>query len=567
MDKLDILKEYEIEGESPPIPTKPILLDQPKTINLQSFQSFISRINLSQLNTKPIIAIAIIVAVLISGVWYINNEFELSRYETIPSELYQNGIMKVKKNNKLAVINESKKLINTDAYDQVDFSGDIIIVKKDGKFNYFKKNGQYLSKIWYDNMKLADKNNYGYVAEFSSDNKSTGRLHTTGALFGSLYGTSLGDGITVFSKYESNDSKLGLIKSDGTIIVDPKFSRIETLDTGFAKVNIKNGDSKTYDTGLYGIIRPDGSYLLEPKYKLIEDSELKRKYTGSESMYYNHNFFDNGLADVRITDDSGRKIVKKDGTFVSDIAFKDMYSHSTKDENVIDAALVKTENDKYGIIAKNGNWIVEPKYDGISRSLDEGIAQTTLNGKIGLIKRDGSIIVEPKFDSVGLFDKEGLATVSIGGKYGCVKSDGSIIVEPKFDNDNKKLCSISWGVEKVLLNNGRYQYKHLKTGKIFDYGDSGNYGTTVANDVTFSKEKTGWYAKRGSERELNWLKTTDNEYLTAGSWGVLDKDGNWYLDQIYDYINFDSKSQTFFVILNGISGKVNPSTRRIIWDN
>ena len=536
MDKLDILKEYEIEGESTPIPTKPILLDQAKTINLQSFQSLISRINLSQLNAKTIIAIAIIVSVLISGVWYINNESELSRYETIPSELYQNGIMKVKKNNKLAVINESKKLINTDTYDQVDFSGDIIIVKKDGKFNYFKKNGQYLSKIWYDNMKLADKNNYGYVAEFSSDKKSTGYLHKTGALFGSIGRTSLGDGITVFSKYESNDSKLGLIKSDGTIIVDPKFSRIETLDTGFAVVNLKNGDSKTYDSGLYGIIRPDGSYLLEPKYYLITGGDYK-----SDSYYYN--FFDNGLADVEITNNSGRKIVKKDGTFVSDIAFKIISRQSTKDKNVIDAALVNTKNDKSGIIAKNGNWIVEPKYDNIS-SFDEGIAQTTLNGKKGFIRSDGSVVVEPKYDWISNPAKGDTFQVKLNNKYGCIKSDGSVLIEPIVDYSMFIDCNDS-GFVRVGDGGALYNYTHIKSGKKFNYKSIDKFGGhIVASDVTFS-----------------------NERFSGGRWGVLDPNGDWYIDQIYDYIYYDEKTGIFGVTLNGRRGKVDLSTRKIIWDN
>ncbi|HEF3474383.1 TPA: WG repeat-containing protein, partial [Campylobacter coli] len=57
-------------------------------------------------------------------------------------------------------------------------------------------------------------------------------------------------------------------------------------------------------------------------------------------------------------------------------------------------------NGKWGFIDKNGEFVIEPKFDGVG-NFSEGLARVELNGKYGFIDKSGKIVIEPKFDDIG----------------------------------------------------------------------------------------------------------------------------------------------------------------------
>ncbi|NCB55881.1 MAG: WG repeat-containing protein, partial [Epsilonproteobacteria bacterium] len=128
---------------------------------------------------------------------------------------------------------------------------------------------------------------------------------------------------------------------------------------------------------------------------------------------------------------------------------------------------------KYGLIDKQGNWVMEPKFQWIGcfkrglalvrDNLKEGIidesgayvlkpifdkidfiTDTTpeiigveKDKKHGFIDRNGQWIIEPKFKRLRFFTPDGIAVASEDGKrYGLINRDAEWVVEPKFDEIN-----------------------------------------------------------------------------------------------------------------------------------
>ena len=148
--------------------------------------------------------------------------------------------------------------------------------------------------------------------------------------------------------------------------------------------------------------------------------------------------------------------------------------------------MVFKENNKFGVINKKGEVIVQPKYDIVQIpnpskpvfickysynaeknqysikvlndkseqilyqyvivepiELNSGISQIPYeksvlkfaeNGKFGLIDFQGKVIVKAKYDEINSFDfNEGLLIVKEKDKYGIININGAVVLKPKYD--------------------------------------------------------------------------------------------------------------------------------------
>lgn len=102
------------------------------------------------------------------------------------------------------------------------------------------------------------------------------------------------------------------------------------------------------------------------------------------------------------------------------------YAHDFQDG----IAMVELD-EKFGFIKTDGSYLIEQMYDE-ARDFKNGIAKVELDEKLGILKTDGTYLIEPKFDQIGNFE-EGFAFVDLDGKWGFIKTDGTYLVEPKFD--------------------------------------------------------------------------------------------------------------------------------------
>lgn len=103
------------------------------------------------------------------------------------------------------------------------------------------------------------------------------------------------------------------------------------------------------------------------------------------------------------------------------------------------------ETEKYGIIDRDGDYIVEPIYDNINE-FHEGLAIVTQDDKYGVINKGGEIVVEPQYDRIYDFE-DGLATFELDDKYGIIDKEGNIVVKPQYD----RIGNFEDGLAKVWI--------------------------------------------------------------------------------------------------------------------
>ncbi len=94
-------------------------------------------------------------------------------------------------------------------------------------------------------------------------------------------------------------------------------------------------------------------------------------------------------------------------------------------------------NDKYGFILRNGEWIIEPKFEELSLFTDFSLNEYNVClaksfNKYGFIDREGNWFVNPTFDNVSHFDGERFAISELNDKKGIIKQDGTEIFKPIF---------------------------------------------------------------------------------------------------------------------------------------
>ena len=90
------------------------------------------------------------------------------------------------------------------------------------------------------------------------------------------------------------------------------------------------------------------------------------------------------------------------------------------------------KGDKFGFIDKDGNFVIEPKYDAV-RPFFEGLAAVCIDDKWGYIDKKGNFVIVPEYEQAHSFS-EGLAAVCIDDKWGYIDKKRNFIIQPKYDN-------------------------------------------------------------------------------------------------------------------------------------
>ena len=84
------------------------------------------------------------------------------------------------------------------------------------------------------------------------------------------------------------------------------------------------------------------------------------------------------------------------------------------------------------MIDKNGEWVINPQFDGIESFADNDLALVYKDGKFGFINRDGVYVVAPTYEDAQGFVGN-LALVKKDGKYGYIGKKGEVAIDFSFD--------------------------------------------------------------------------------------------------------------------------------------
>ncbi len=487
-------------------------------------------------------------------------------------ELLKDGIYKILKNGgKWGVIDKNCNEILPPIYESVEDIDGVLLVRVSG--SYYNGNGYGL--ITYDNEQLIP------------------------CSYSSITPAALGR----FWIYKDRNEVVGLASTDGKILIEPKYGKVEPYVNGYAKVNdghwFDEKEERTYSIhtyrefalGKWGIIDINGNVVVPTMYESIKLSEdgnyfkVTKKIANTSKIVSGRLNLEGNLIIKDINNNDVLSSSKYDWQEDYDEGYSIVYSQGK---------VGKVNQDMHLIINTLLNSVVlPPEFDwGYDTNRDVVIVEK--NGKRGLINSDAEILIEPQYDKIEFVEDSDICIVTLDEKQGLVNWDSEALIELKYDviqvltHYGKHLCicgikrTKSWPLEynwHLYKDNGEcISQNYYKEFHEIGYGLISvkttndlfllyNHEGSLLFDIPFSYIGNFSYVKE--EKGLNyWERSKKIEmkipYAVVsrdGKFGVISFLGFFVIPCVYDSIQITSQN-TF--ILNG--QLVDLSLKKIVSD-
>ena len=363
------------------------------------------------------------------------------------------------------------------------------ILRQEGNYGVINKNGDIVINPEYTNIVIPNPEKAVFICYNDENtkvlNQNQEQIYTE---YSNIQPIRLKN-IASDLMYEKNvltyeqDGKIGLMNLEGEAIAKPIYESIEGLP-------YKEGELLVKQEGKYGVINNKGNELVKAEYDKI-------------------------AVDNYTTEDVG---YKNAGYIVSNT----------------------TENGyRYGYIDVNGNVILTPEYNEISRIVDikddaNVYLITAQNGQYGMFKNNEQVI-KNEYQSIAYNSENGTLTLEKTKRFGVATIDGNIIIPIEFTQ---------------IDSTGMYIYATDVDGNIQVYQKD---GTKAEVDNTVYILET--------ENE-NYKIKIDNAQGSAYS--ILDKDGNQLTTANYAYIDYLYDNYFIVSVTGGKVGVINDKEEPII---
>ena len=344
---------------------------------------------------------------------------------------YENNILRVKKDGKYGLIDlDGKEILSAD-YEEISAINGIensLKTKKNLKYGVVNDEGTVIVQ-----------NEYADITNLGKDDKSGFIVKNEEGKYGviSYTGTKVLDAkYDAIEKIHANDmyvvveeNKQKLVNKDGTVVLENRFDKIKTIlankdngvifekDGKYGVMNLSGEVKITADnedlieakdgvliakrSGKYGIIDLENTVKIEFKYSvasykekadlyILEDEnaqsevlngDLESKLTGIINEFNE----EKGYIKIRINDEYKYYNFKFEEKQAKDILTSNTLYLSKQDG-------------KYGFVDKEGNTVVDYKYDDAKEQNSCGFAAVKKDGKWGAIDSKGNIVVEPTYN-------------------------------------------------------------------------------------------------------------------------------------------------------------------------
>lgn len=340
-------------------------------------------------------------------------------------------------------------------------------------------------------------------------------------------------GSTKVLRYENN-GLVGMISTDlSTVIVESVYESISDFSDGLAIAKTVGGHRYLDERGNIILIIPNDGGSVTPfvdglamRVFDIDNINITQKYgkLSWNSLYYPPPQQVYGFID-------------KTGEFIiSPIYYYTGTNLWVTDEGTRIVAECRGDN-LWGVIDRQGNYVVEPTWLSVNNfgAEKDRLVVSDAQNRYGHIDRNGNVLIECKYERLGAFyDGATLTYAKINGKYGYIDRSGNIVVEPKYENAGvysggyavaypKYMEVVPTGVEKY---NGEPGIGEPAT-KIFNYVILNNDGEEIYRedhllmglfDVLQSKQENdlSFYLKFFLEDKPQELYLFENMLIRTG---------------------------------------------------
>ncbi|MBR3614719.1 MAG: WG repeat-containing protein [Clostridia bacterium] len=337
--------------------------------------------------------------------------------------------------------------------------------------------------------------------------------------------------------YIPNQSKevFFCFKGDEYQILDSKgkdifeeFSSVSPITISDTSLEMEKNVLCYEEKGKYGLVDYDGKKLTGAIYDKVES--LKNK--------------------------PGCILVKKDGLYgvldsygnvVVDIKYNSVKSDEfcSETEGYLRTGYIVTEKTStgiiYGYIDYNGEKLVEPEYESITRALeyqneDDVYLVFMERGKKGVIKNK-KVIIKPRYQTINYYDQSDVFIVNKNGKYGFYDNEGDEILAPEF-------VSYSIAGNYVSVKKGDDMMLYDLHGNLVNSNNYKSISETGNPAYFIAQDEQGYYSIISKDAEIknNYTNITyafDNFFVFTtkeGFSGVLDLYSGTEIEAEYDYI-------------------------------
>lgn len=308
--------------------------------------------------------------------------------------------------------------------DAKSFSDGLAAAQQNKKWGFIDASGKWAIEPQYDNVKYF---NSGYALVLKDDQwhyiDKKGQILDIPATNEKLY--DFEEGVALFR----NGDKIGLLGTDGKLVLEPTYDAIKDIKNGHAK--IKKGE-------LWGMIDTKGKEIIPAEYEDIDNTWSPNGVSG-----------------------------KKGG--VSGIVYNGSFNPIDGATNVWtfqgDSKLTYAEKDKkVGFVDSSGKWVIEPQFDK-ARAFSDGLAPVANGKNWGYINEKGEMVIEPQFRDAEVFS-DGLAPVK-NKDWGFIDTSGKLVIPMEYDI-TAGLAFLAGKNEKGFING----FARVKTKKGWGFLDT-----------------------------------------------------------------------------------------------
>lgn len=285
---------------------------------------------------------------------------------------------------------KNKKVVLNYEYEEIMYYSynDVFIVQRNGKQGITDRNGNIKIDTKYTNMSFGgiyvnatDENNESKILDLNGNEVTDGYVAKMPTQDGMHYIVYDEEGV-----YK-------IIDNNGNIVIDKQYTNIEEIGNNYYIVaNNRNN----------GIIDLSGKSLVELKYNSIvkiDNTELLQANISETSIVslINKNMevvvtMDDANIDI---EDGYIRLYSENENKYFDYTGKELKAEEVFPNNNIYAS---EKDGKWGFVDKNGDTVIENKYDMVTELNEYGFAGIKEDGKWGIVNSEGKIIQEPTYE-------------------------------------------------------------------------------------------------------------------------------------------------------------------------
>lgn len=335
-----------------------------------------------------------------------------------------------------------------------DDTNSYLICAKNGQYGLMK-NQEKIIENEYQSIQY-DENNKVFVMEKS---KNYGIANLEGKIIVPLQFNEID--ITGIYLYARNEQGITVYNSNGTQVnIDPNVAILNTSNEKYKiRINNENGTK-------YGVISKDGKQLLEEKYNYIE------------YLYDNYFIASNENGKLGILDDKGNIKIEMIYDSLQRIPDTDLIQTTLAKEEIIQ---IDTKEMKKVCEMKNATIQVENNYIKVYNEWEEKYftkegkelknTEVYEDNKLFVVKKDqkfgfadknGNIIVDYKYDKACEFNRYGFASVEKDGKWGSINEQGQEVIAPTYEIKDIKEPFFIGSYYRVTYGFGEFYYTDNK---------------------------------------------------------------------------------------------------------